>query len=362
MTATGVRLSSDRRECVRWAVLALGVHAGLVAVLLARTGDPAWFIHLGSQRIPITLARHVLGAHVSVPHLDGHDGRFFWIQGRDPLLLHPHIAVANLDRPAYRLQRIGYPALAAPWRIFGEYGLVWGLIVTNLVAVAAGTYATARLALAVGAPARVALAFALNPAVLIATVFDVSDGLMLAALIGCVLMVRRERWAWAVGLGVLAALAKEPALAALAGIAVFAPGINLRRRVQLVVIPGAIAAAWGIYVRIRLGWPTTAVNEFTAPFYGYLDAYRRGWSLTGDWGNAAIAGALVVLAVVVVVRWWQRRTLLLAAALPFAAMVPFFTAQVLDLADNSLRVVAPIVTLLVLDVYASAGRKPAEAL
>ena len=88
----------------------------------------------------------------------------------------------------------------------------------------------------------------------------------------------------------------------------------------LVAIPGAVAVAWAVYVRWRLGWPATSVQEFTAPLYGYVDAWRRGWSKAGNWGDAVGAIALVPFAAATVVRWWQRRpsSLLLDAALPFA--------------------------------------------
>src|SRR5215471_3503174 len=140
MTAAGHPSETLGRTCTRWAIGAFALHAAFASLFLVRPagGDPAWFIHLGSQRIPVKLARRVLGPHVVVPHLDGHDGRFFWIQARDPLLLHPKEDAANLDRPVYRAQRVLYPLLASPWKAFGEYGVVWALIATNLVIVGVG--------------------------------------------------------------------------------------------------------------------------------------------------------------------------------------------------------------------------------
>jgi hypothetical protein len=338
-------------------MVALGLHLALAGVLLARAEDPAWFIHLGSQRIPVAMARQVLGPKVSVPHLDGHDGRFFWVQARDPLILHPATDMANVDRPAYRFQRIGYPALAAPWRVFGEYGLVWGLLITNLAIVAVGAAIATGLALDLGAPARASLAFAFNPAVFLATVFDFGDALAIAGIVAAMAFVHRRHYGPAIVAAVVATLAKEVSILSFVAIAVFMPAIPLRRRITLVAIPGAIAGLWGLYVRWRFGWPPSQIQEFTTPLFGYLDAYRRGWSKFGNWEDAIVAVVVLGIAVAVVVLWWRRRTLLLTAALPFALLVPFLSAQVLDLSDNSLRALGPVVTLLVLDCYQSSAAR-----
>ncbi|MBN2361126.1 MAG: hypothetical protein JXR83_16845, partial [Deltaproteobacteria bacterium] len=80
------------------------------------------------------------------------------------------------------------------------------------------------------------------------------------------------------------------------------------------------------------------------------------WYGAGNWASALFALALLPLAVLGT-RWWiARRNLLLAAAVPFLWLVPFLSAPVLDLSLNSLRAVAPAVTLLIIDGYAAAAR------
>lgn len=345
------------RACLRWAIGAVVLYACFAAILLvtAGRGDPAWFIHLGSERIPVALARRVLGPGVAVPQLDGHDGRFFWVQARDPLVFHPRADAANLDRPAYRAQRMAYPLLAAPWRAMGEYGLVWGLVITNLLAVGVGVWFTTALALDLGAPARVSLAFTLNPVTVVAVAFDTGDALALAAIMAGLWFLHRRSWIAAVAAATVAALAKEPSLLAFGAVAALVGTIPTRTRVWLVAIPAGAAGGWGLYERWRLGWPPTAIQEFTAPLYGYLDAYRRGWRPVGNYSDAVIAVMVLGIAVAVVLRWSRRRTLVLSAALPFALMVPFLSAQVLDLADNSLRALGPAITLLAIDVYAASS-------
>jgi hypothetical protein len=338
---------------LRWGLLALATYGAIVALFAVHYGGPEWFLHLGhNNERNLGFARRVLGRDVIVPHLDGHDGRYFWVQARDPLLLHPRTDAPLLNRPVYRSQRVAYPLLAAPWRVFGERGLLWGLVGTNLVLVGAGAFVAALLALEVGGPARAALGFIFCPAVVISGIGDLSDTMAVGALLLCLLLLLRGRRGWAYAAGAVAVLAKEPMLLGLVGVALLWPRLTRRQRLLLVGIPGAVAAAWAVYVRWRLGWPATSIEEFTAPFYGYVDAWRRGWSVAHNWTDAAGAFALIPFAVVTVVRWSRRRrSLLLDAALPFALLVPFFSAQVLDILLNSVRAVGPAVPLVWIDFY-----------
>jgi hypothetical protein len=341
----------------RWALGAMAFYAALMGLFAVHYSGPEWFLHLGHNNEPnLAFARHVFGPNVVVPHTDGHDGRYFWAQARDPLLLHPRADAPLLDRPVYRYQRVAYPLLAAPWRAFGERALLWGLVGTNIVLIGAGAFVAALLALEVGAPSRAALGFILCPAVVIAGIGDLSDALAIGALLLSLLLLLRGRFGWACTAGVVAVLAKEPMLLGLAGVGLLWTALDRRRRILLVVVPGVVALAWALYVRWRLGWPPTSVEEFAAPLYGYVDAWRRGWSTAGNWADGAAALALVPFAVVVAVRWWRRRTLLLHAAIPFALLVPFFSAQVLDILLNSVRAVGPAVPLVWIDFYVNGAR------
>jgi hypothetical protein len=345
-------VEGQRRQAARWALVALAAHLVLSGMLLgANDGNPEWFIHFGDRSPGLPLGQQVLGDDVLVPHDDGQDGVYFWVLARDPLLTDADQALRFLDRPGYRSQRLAYPLLAAPWRFGGEQALVWGLLVTNVLVVAVGAYGAALLALHLGAPPRASLLFALNPATVAAIVMDAADAVALAALLWALLFVIRGRLWPAVGAGVVAALAKEPMLLALGGVAVLMPRLSLRTRLALVGVPGLAALAWGLYARWRLGWPPSDVEEFTVPFGGYVDAYRRGWRPVGNWADATLALGLLPLGVATCLLWWRRRSLLLAAALPFALLIPFFTDQVLDLPGNSIRAVGPIVTLLGLSLY-----------
>jgi len=350
----GATTSSVRRVVL----LGLLLNIGLVAFCDAAYGGGAeWFVKFGEDGAYTPYARTVLGDDLLVPLEDGHDGQGYWLQARDPLLVDGDRLAATFDRPAYRAQRMLYPTLAAPFRLLGEDAVLWGLVVVNLVAVGFGTLWATRLALATGAPERAGLAFALNPLIAISLVMDFADALALAALVGVALAVHRRRWGWAVAAGVGAVLAKDVTGAALAALVLLWPVAGaVRRRWAIVVVPALAASGWAVYVRWRLGWPARDIEEFTpVPLWGYVDAYRRGWSRHGNWGDAVFSAFLLLTAAVVILRWWRRRNVEMTMALPFALLVPFLTATVTDLAINSFRVIAPALTFLVIDGYAEAA-------
>jgi hypothetical protein len=344
---------------------ALTIYAAVVGLALAHAGgNPEWFIHFGTQSTVIGEGRHILGPHVLIPHTQGQDGQTFWLMARDPLLLHPAVEKQYEDRPAYRSQRVLYPLLAAPARVFGERPLVWALLLLNFVAIAFGTYWAAVLAATVRAPRRLALAFTLNPAVVIAVLMDASDALALALVVcGLALWLRRHRrdLAWAAVAFALAALAKE--VTVLVPLALGAAELVRRRprRAVAVAAPSVLAVgAWAVYVRVRLGWPPTHVQEFAWPFDGFWQAFQRGWRVFGNWDQGAIALACLALMVVVLAAWLRWRDDLLLAAVPFALLFPFLSAQVLDLGVNSARATGPALSLVAIAIAAHQRRPTSQ--
>ena len=345
-------------------LIGTGIAIGLVVLAaLAFPGRPEWFVKFGASGAYTPFAREVLGDDLLVPLDDGHDGQGYWLQARDPALRDGAREARIFDRPAYRAQRMLYPTLAAPFRLGGEQTLLWGLVIVNVLVIAGGTYLASRLAVAAGASPLAGLAFTLNPLVLISLMMDFGDALALATLVGVVLFLREHRYRVALGFAAAAVLAKEFTLLPLAALALTGTApLGHRRRISLVAVPAVAAAGWGLYARWRLGWPASQIQEFeVVPLWGYVDSYRRGWSHAGNWSDAAVAVLLLALAVAVVVRWWRRRTPELTVALPFAVLVPFLSAYVVDLGLNSIRAIGPALTFAAIDWYADPGRRPSRS-
>lgn len=335
----------DARRVALMVGVALAVAAGILA---AAQGGPSYFIGLGERSTALGFAREVLGDDVAVPLADGHDGESFWLLARDPSLSGGEELAQYLDRPLYRAQRIGYPLLAAPWGLFGEQALLWGLVITNLVAISVGTYVVARTAVGAGRSARAGYLFALNPLAWLALLFDFSDAVALAGLVAFVVLVARRQLGWAALAGTVGALAKESSALGIAAVVLGARGLSVRERVLAAGPPALVVLSWRAYVMTRPGFGSDPeVQEFAlVPFSGFEEAWRRGWVPNGHWVYATIALLLVPLMVAVIWRWWHaRRSLALIAALPYVLMVPFLSGQVLSIPVNSLRAVGPAITL-----------------
>lgn len=338
----------QRRDVLRTAALATLAMAVVVALMSSTQGGPAYFIQLGEKSRALEFAREILGEDVPTPVADGHDGESFWLLARDPTLSGGKDLAGYFDRPLYRAQRIGYPALASPWQLGGEQALLWGLVLTNLAAVGVGTYLTGASAARQGGPRLSGYVFAANPLVWLALLFDFSDAVALVGLVGAVWALRGRRAGVAGFFGVLAALAKESSLLGLGAVAVLAPRLSRRERALLVVPAGLSAVAWRVYVIAQPGFSSDVqVQEFAIrPFSGYLEAWRLGWSPMGDWAHAAVSIALIPIVLLIVVAWWRHRSSLeLCAALPYALFLPFLSGQVLDIPINSVRAVGPALTL-----------------
>ena len=92
----------------------------------------------------------------------GHDGKFFFVQANDPLVLNPEENASVLDRPLYRSQRMLYPLIAGGFGLLHPDGIVWALIAVNILAMGLGTLATGRLAESMGMSVWWGLTFTLN--------------------------------------------------------------------------------------------------------------------------------------------------------------------------------------------------------
>lgn len=329
-----------------------------VVILAINQGGPAYFLQLGPESPGLPKAREVLGADVPTPLADGHDGDRFWQLARDPLLRDDQSLERYLDRPMYRAQRIGYPVLAAPWRLFGEGALLWGLVVTNIVAIGAGSWVVGLWSASRGGPGRLAYAFAFNPLALYSLVFDLGDAVALAGLVAAVYLFERRRLLPMVVAACIAALAKEPTLLGLAGVALLVPNRSPRHRSLLVGPAAVLVLGWRVYVASRPAFTQGAqVEEFTrAPFSGFIDSWRLGWWPEGRWPQASLSLGLLAVAIACVVLWARdRRRIELAAALPFALMSPFLSAQVVSLWHNTVRAVGPALLFLTIHLALRRG-------
>jgi len=229
--------------------------------------------------------------------------------------------------------------------------LLWGLLLTNLMAIGIGARASLSLVTELGGAPRGSLGFVLNPAVIVAVMIDGCDAVALAFLLLFLVAFFRKQIALAMLWAALAGLTKEPSLLAVACVALFARDFRPSVRLANAFMPAAIVALWGLYVRFRFGF-APQVAELGLPLKSYFQGWMYWWPAR-DATDALAATAAIALAVIVIVRFIRRRTMLMSAALPYAVMVPFLSFDVMSLMHNIARAFAPALTFLFIDFYTS---------
>jgi hypothetical protein len=330
--------------------------ASLVAVRvwLAFDRDATIFVAFGVESVDINrYAEDKLGREVRKRDNQGHDGKFFFVQANDPLVLEPEENIAVVDRPLYRSQRMFYPLLAGGAGLFSADTIVWTLLVLNVIAIGVGTWVVALLAVRMGGSAWWGLAFALNLGFISEMNIDGAGVIAAAAAFGAVLMLLDEKLGWAVALLTISVLAREAMLIAVAGSAYW---LWRRERKQdaiwVTVVPFAAVALWALYLRLRIDFDTglDEVQEIGWPFGGFLDAFEIWRS---DPLNMVAGLAMMLLFVLYTRRVLISGELVGWAFLGFVPLAILFTRQVWQSYFDITRAAAPIFTAFVLLVFVS---------
>lgn len=330
-----------------------------VAELVPVGWDPAGVIAVGEDDpVRIEYATEVFGRDIPLAEQLGHDGKFFFIQAMDPLLLHPDEHAVYLDRPTYRAQRMFYPLLASLGRPLGPTAVAWAMIVVNVIAFAVGTLGTAMLARSYDVSPWWGLAFVANPGVRFEA--DIFGGgvIAMAALMWALVALVRNRLGWSLVGWCIAVLSREAMLVAAFG-AALARGVNgWRKRAAIVVVPGVVGGAWWVYAHWRLaGLPSgPVVQEIGSPFGGFFGAFELWLQEPGV--DMVIGITYLALSVITLIRAVRIRSLLEMPAAGFALVAFVLTRQVWFRHYDISRALSPMVTLLLLSLAVSIARAP----
>lgn len=327
--------------------------------LAAYSWDPTIFLAFGEEAIEtLTYGETLLDGVEARPAL-GHDGKFFFALANDPFLLDPETHAAVLDRPTYRAQRMLYPTLAGGFGLFPPRGVMWGMIVVNVLALGFGSWVTARYVEEMGGSPWWGLSFALNPGVLSEVTISGAGVLALALALAGIFLLRRDNWVGATTAFTLAVLSREVYLLAVSGAGLWLWNRNRRQAVLMTGTPLVAAGLWAVYVRWRLAdipARSATIQEIGWPLQGIVEAFG-GW-LTDPFD---LLVGLVVLAVagLAVLRTIRSPGLLNVATVGFAVMVFFLTRQVWQNYFDISRAIAPVLTSWVLSAFAIPRRRPA---
>jgi hypothetical protein len=256
----------------------------------------------------------------------GYDGQFFYLQAKDPLLLHDATVTAfRHSIEAFRMQRVAYPALAWLFAAGQRGALPWSMLAINAAVALLITAGFAAYARRRGWSGWWALAIGFMCGLLTGALRDLSDPLAVSAMLGGLLLWQQRRRGWAAALLALGALAREPMMLAVVAIAADAAARWWRERARgrpeawreitreawpVVVIPVAGYLGWQLYVSARYGGSVaSAGTAFKPPVVGLLDELRHALDApqSGDmlWDLAYLG--LITLGVVASVDLLRRR-------------------------------------------------------
>lgn len=239
-------------------------------------------------RVPAGL--HVFGSN-------GYDGQFYYRLALDPANLHQTAFGITLDHP-YRLERIGYPALAWLFSL-GHHRLVpIALIVVNVLALAAIGLLGGMLAVESGRHALWGLLLAGYFGFFKSVGCDLTEPVAAACLLGGVLAYRREHPAVAGLLFGYGALTRETVIIAPLAILVvrsvdaIRSGFRPRTADLAWCLPLLVFTAWQLVLRAATGTLIVLSDAGSnahrgLPFTQFVDGIRENLALLGAPSDAA---------------------------------------------------------------------------
>lgn len=333
-------------------VAAVVLVAWFGAIVVDHGGNPSSLLAAGIDDTRVTgYIADQLGPTFQPQQAWGHDGKFVFVQARDPFLLEPDHAATVLDSPVYRSQRVLVPALVGLGGVAGPWGVVWAFPVLMVTAASIGAGATARLAELAGRSPWWGMLFLANPGLFYSYRRGTVDVVAVTLLVVAVLLVTGRRHRLAGGALALSALAKEVMLLAAFGMA-WHRRHDRPAAAWLALTPLMAVAGWAVYVRVRLTEPLLAVGTraLAAPFEGLIATLGR-WPDPG----AVVAALVAGVAVGAIGLALARPSVALAAAAGPAFLLLWLPETVWGGYVDAWRAAAPIVAMLVVAGLQSGG-------
>ena len=234
---------------------------------------------------------------------------------------------------------------------------------TNLLAMAAGSWGLGRVAAGMGISPWLGLAFALNPGLIFEMAIDGGALLGLALGVWALVAIQDRRWVIAAVLLTGAVLARETLILVALGAFAFVWWKEGRLRLPLVLAPGLAAVIWWLVVRKQLeNLPSpTSTKTLDIPLRGLWEGLSN-WVSTGGL-NLALGILVLLCAVIIVASAVLRPSLLSWATVGFVPLLSILNPAITVGGLNITRAMAPVVSaamVLVLGRRAFRERSAAE--
>ena len=288
-----------------------GILFVVLRLLVVARGDPSRFVVAGTTFTDPATAPHGLHIFPST----GYDGQFFYRLGLDPVRM-AHTAFGIRLDTTYRLQRIGYPALA--WLFTGGQHRMLPdvLIILNVVGLAVLAWLGAVLAQDCGRHALWGLVFAAYFGAVLSLSRDLAEIVAACFALAGLIALRRARPILAGGALAAAALTRETALVIVAAVALVRLSQMVRSKARpgrddlAWVIPGVVFGAWQLMVKAVTGSlpaRSDAGSNLSFPLTAMVGGIHHFLTLMPSKTATIWFGELIVLAVVASLAGWSLR-------------------------------------------------------
>jgi hypothetical protein len=274
-----------------------------------------WFVHIGKEFVTASNTSNTISPKLGVQSRVGYDGQYYFGLAADPVHARDYMG----GRAGVVYSRVFYPALARATSLGSVKALPYAMLVINLIAVGAGTFAVGLWLRRRGVTPWWAVLFGLYPGLIFSVFRDLTEPLSFAlAALGMLFLDahNRRRLLVAGGFFALALLTRETTMPfALAGAAVLLLADRRaadtwrswavwRRPLAFVAATCGPLLVWRVIVQAVLGEPTQEVGHksgWIVPLHGILSYWpfdASHWLIALTVTAPALlaaAGALVLL-------------------------------------------------------------------
>ena len=249
--------------------------ATLLLGLIGRAGDASALVHFAP---PSTMTDLAPEGVTLFPEGQGYDGQFYYRLARSPLSDAARVDGVELDDPALRMSRIGYPTAVRVLSL-GPLNTVTSMAVINALAFAAAGAAGAALAVRAGRSFWMGLIFLAVPSMTYGSSMSLTDALAGALLVSALAALVGRRWILAALALSAAALTRESTLVlsvallltALLGARFGASKSDRRSQAIVAVTSIAVVSLWQAVVFLTwhdVGLLGSGGHNLTVPFLG----------------------------------------------------------------------------------------------